>query len=83
MRQYINVILPIILKVAVRSAEKDEGQALHLSQPLRLKIDPGSKTTGLAIVNDNTGDVPFFVLNNGYTYSRQRQLPNLNIEDNR
>jgi 5-methylcytosine-specific restriction endonuclease McrA len=26
-------------------------------QPLRLKIDPGSKTTGLAIVNDSTGDV--------------------------
>ena len=29
------------------------------NQPLRLKIDPGSKTTGLAIVNDDTGDVPF------------------------
>ena len=28
----------------------------HL-QPLRLKIDPGSKTTGLAIVNDATGQV--------------------------
>jgi hypothetical protein len=27
------------------------------NQPLRLKIDPGSKTTGLAILNDNTGDV--------------------------
>ena len=26
---------------------------------LRLKIDPGSKTTGLAIVNDDTGDVVF------------------------
>jgi len=26
-------------------------------EPLRLKIDPGSKTTGLAIVNDATGDV--------------------------
>ncbi len=25
-------------------------------QPLRLKIDPGSKTTGLAIVNDATGE---------------------------
>lgn len=25
--------------------------------PLRLKIDPGSKITGLAIVNDNTGEV--------------------------
>lgn len=27
--------------------------------PLRLKIDPGSKTTGLAIINDTTGDVVF------------------------
>ena len=26
-------------------------------QPLRLKIDPGSKTTGLALVNDETGQV--------------------------
>jgi len=49
----------IILKTVIPDAEKDEGQALHLSQPLRLKIDPGSKTTGLAVVNDNTGDVPF------------------------
>jgi 5-methylcytosine-specific restriction endonuclease McrA len=28
-------------------------------QPLRLKLDPGSKTTGLAIVNDTTGEVVF------------------------
>ncbi len=28
-------------------------------QPLRMKIDPGSKTTGLAIVNDATGEVAF------------------------
>jgi len=28
-------------------------------QPLRLKIDPGSKATGLAIVNDDTGDIVF------------------------
>lgn len=40
----------IILKCAVQDAEV---------QPLRLKIDPGSKTTGLAIVNDDTGDVVF------------------------
>ncbi len=25
-------------------------------QPLRIKLDPGSQTTGLAIVNDATGD---------------------------
>ncbi len=28
-------------------------------EPLRLKLDPGSKTTGLAIVNDATGEVVF------------------------
>ena len=27
------------------------------NQPLRLKIDPGSKTTGFAILNDKTGEV--------------------------
>jgi RRXRR protein len=27
--------------------------------PLRLKIDPGSKTTGLSLVNDATGEVVF------------------------
>ncbi len=27
------------------------------AEPLRLKIDPGSKTTGLAVVNDTTGQV--------------------------
>jgi len=38
----------IILKREVINADK---------QPLRLKIDPGSKTTGLAILNDRTGEV--------------------------
>ena len=28
-------------------------------QPLRLKLDPGSKTTGIAVVNDATGEVVF------------------------
>jgi 5-methylcytosine-specific restriction endonuclease McrA len=28
-------------------------------EPLRIKIDPGAKTTGLALVNDATGDVVF------------------------
>jgi len=27
------------------------------TKPLRLKFDPGSKTTGMALVDDNTGDV--------------------------
>jgi 5-methylcytosine-specific restriction endonuclease McrA len=40
----------IILKVAVEQPEL---------QPLRIKIDPGSKTTGIAIVNDSTGEVVF------------------------
>ena len=40
----------IILKYAVLEPD---------TQPLRLKIDPGSKKTGFAIVNDNTGDVVF------------------------
>jgi hypothetical protein len=26
-------------------------------EPLRLKLDPGSKTTGIAVVNDTTGQV--------------------------
>ncbi|MGL5193170.1 MAG: RRXRR domain-containing protein, partial [Chroococcales cyanobacterium] len=26
-------------------------------EPLRIKIDPGAKTTGLALVNDRTGEV--------------------------
>jgi hypothetical protein len=29
------------------------------TQPLRLKLDPGSKTTGMAIVNDQSGEVVF------------------------
>lgn len=38
----------IILKQSVPNPEV---------QPLRLKIDPGAKTTGMAIVNDTTGEV--------------------------
>ncbi len=38
----------LILKTAHAEAE---------STPLRLKIDPGSKATGLAVVNDATGEV--------------------------
>ena len=32
-----------------------EGEPIEKPEPLRLKIDPGSKTTGLAVVNDATG----------------------------
>jgi 5-methylcytosine-specific restriction endonuclease McrA len=34
-----------------------EGEPTEESEPLRLKIDPGSQTTGLAVVNDATGQV--------------------------
>jgi len=40
----------IILNIAVEQP---------LVEPLRLKIDPGSKTTGLALVNDASGEVVF------------------------
>jgi hypothetical protein len=40
----------IILKVAIDDPEVAE---------LRVKIDPGSQTTGLAIVNDQSGEVVF------------------------
>lgn len=40
----------IVLKTAI-----EEPQV----QPLRVKLDPGSKTTGLAIVNDASGEVIF------------------------
>ncbi|HWS82886.1 MAG TPA: RRXRR domain-containing protein, partial [Ktedonobacteraceae bacterium] len=39
----------IVLKTAVETPV----------DPLRVKIDPGSKTTGIAIVNDATGEVVF------------------------
>ena len=40
----------LILKTRV---EEPQGE------PLRLKIDPGSRTTGMAVVNDATGEVVF------------------------
>jgi len=39
----------IVLKTAVEAPV----------EPLRIKIDPGSKTTGMAMVNDTTGEVVF------------------------
>lgn len=38
----------IILKIAVPNLD---------IQPLRLKVDPGAKTTGIAIINDATGEL--------------------------
>jgi 5-methylcytosine-specific restriction endonuclease McrA len=40
----------IILKIAVEKPQVE---------PLRIKIDPGSKTTGIAVVNDVSGEVVF------------------------
>jgi 5-methylcytosine-specific restriction endonuclease McrA len=40
----------LILKIEVKEPEV---------QPLRIKLDPGSRTTGIAIVNDATGEVIF------------------------
>jgi hypothetical protein len=40
----------IVLKVTVEKPA---------TQPLRIKLDPGSKTTGIAIVNDTSGQVVF------------------------
>lgn len=40
----------LILKVTI---------AQPIVEPLRVKLDPGSKTTGIAIVNDATGEVVF------------------------
>src|SRR6516225_7482989 len=34
-----------------------EGEPTEEPEPLRLKIDPGSQTTGLALLNDATGQV--------------------------
>jgi 5-methylcytosine-specific restriction endonuclease McrA len=36
-----------------------EERDLSPVEPLRIKLDPGAKTTGIALLNDKTGDVPF------------------------
>lgn len=46
--------------------------------PLRLKIDPGSKTTGLAIVNDTTGEVVF-----GAELSHRGETIKMRLDDRR
>ena len=48
----------IILKYEVSMEESAHFRPLDAEiQPLRLKIDPGSQTTGLAMLNDSTGEV--------------------------
>jgi 5-methylcytosine-specific restriction endonuclease McrA len=53
----------IILKCEVESP---------VVEPLRLKIDPGSKTTGLALINDASGEVAFAaeLMHRGHTIKR-------------
>jgi hypothetical protein len=36
---------------------RERTAAQSVTHPLRVKIDPGSRTTGLAVVNDATGQV--------------------------
>ncbi|NWH06486.1 RRXRR domain-containing protein [Desulfobacter latus] len=31
------------------------------SNPLRIKIDPGSRDTGIAVINDDTGEIVFAI----------------------
>jgi len=50
---YRNYPFTIILKDAQPEEEQVE------PEPLRLKIDPGSRTTGIAIVNDSSGEIVF------------------------
>jgi 5-methylcytosine-specific restriction endonuclease McrA len=38
---------------------EEPSRPMPIMSPLRLKIDPGSKTTGLAIVHDGTGEIVF------------------------
>jgi hypothetical protein len=45
-------MLTIMLTIMLR-----EGEQTLEPDPLRLKIDPGSKTTGVAVVNEATGQV--------------------------
>ena len=49
----------IILKWVAVLSQSETFRAVPepVSQGLRLKIDPGSKTTGIALVNDETGEV--------------------------
>lgn len=53
-------------------------------QVLRIKIDPGSKVTGLAIVNDTTGEIPFAAeINHRGEYIHQRLITRGAIRRNR
>jgi hypothetical protein len=47
---YRRFLFTLILKCVIKDPEV---------QPLRVKLDPGSKTTGIALVNDATGEVVF------------------------
>ena len=58
-RQLLKNGLASVLKRFPFTIILKEEQLLAQVEPLRLKIDPGSKTTGMAIINDVTGELVF------------------------
>jgi hypothetical protein len=59
-----------------------EGEPTEEPEPVRLKIDPGSQTTGLVVVNDATGGAGIHVRycqplqrGDGYRYTKGAALP--------
>ncbi|MEH2241058.1 RNA-guided endonuclease IscB [Nostoc sp.] len=63
-----------------------QGRSASPVSPLRLKLDPGAKTTGIALVNDTTGEVVFaaelkhrgFVIRDALTSRRQLRRARIN-----
>ena len=52
-RAVVHRVQPFVIRLKDRRVED------CVLEPIALKIDPGSKTTGLAIVNETTGEVVF------------------------
>jgi 5-methylcytosine-specific restriction endonuclease McrA len=66
--------------ILIRAASgREESRPDTVNYPLRLKLDPGAKFTGIALVNDSTGEVVFaaelkhrgFVIRDALTSRRQ------------
>ena len=58
-RQFLNNKKAAIFRKYPFTIILTESRPDALIEPLRIKIDPGSKTTGIALVNDSTGEVVF------------------------
>jgi len=56
-RQQLTDASPAANVAAPNPARPTSSATSATSAPLRLKLDPGSKTTGLAVVNETTGQV--------------------------